>query len=377
MKNLSKRIDELTNFDYNVLVKGACCMLKIKNLTIGDGIPKICVPMCSANEEQLIKEADEIAAKHVDIAEWRMDHYENVFDIKRVVSFAETLKKHLADTLLLCTFRTGREGGNPIAFDDNLYFDMNKALIKSRHLDMIDLELFMDKLRLKELIATAHIYGVHVIMSNHDFHRTPGKEELMTRLMTMKRMEADILKIAVMPKNEEDLLTLLEVTQQMKSRVPKQAISDDIHGQNERIIVKNQWERFFGWRSTLWENGENRAEWLRAIRKKQVNTAIHYGPSAAAHEQQYYKANVANSLQDGNYHTYSLDWDENNLTISIDNVKFHTFDISSNTYFHDNFYILFNLAVGGAFTGITDINKLTGLKDGQKVNMYIDWVKIL
>ena len=111
--------------------------------------------------------------------------------------------------------------------------------------------------------------------------------------------------------------------------------------------------------------------------EKQVNTAIHYGPSVAAHEQQYYKANVANSLQDGNYHTYSLDWDENNLTISVDNVKFHTFDISSNTYFHDNFYILFNLAVGGAFTGITDINKLTGLKDGQKVKMYIDWVKIL
>lgn len=108
-----------------------------------------------------------------------------------------------------------------------------------------------------------------------------------------------------------------------------------------------------------------------------MNTAIHYGPSVAAHEQQYYKANVANSLQDGNYHTYSLDWDENSLTISVDNVKFHTFDISSNTYFHDNFYILFNLAVGGAFTGITDINKLTGLKDGQKVNMYIDWVKIL
>ena len=82
--------------------------------------------------------------------------------------------------------------------------------------------------------------------------------------------------------------------------------------------------------------------------EKQVNTAIHYGPSAAAHEQQYYKANVANSLQDGNYHTYSLDWDENNLTISIDNVKFHTFDISSNTYFHDNFYILFNFVTFAA-----------------------------
>ena len=214
----------MTNFDYNVLVKGACCMLKIKNLTIGEGIPKICVPMCSANEEALIKEADEIAAKYIDIAEWRLDYYENVLDIERVVSFAETLKKHLSETLLLCTFRTSEEGGNLKDYDNNLYFDMNKALIKSQYLDLIDLELFMDKLRLKELIATAHIYGVHVIMSNHDFNRTPQKDELLIRLMTMKRMEADILKIAVMPENENDLLTLLEVTQQMKEKVPNQAI---------------------------------------------------------------------------------------------------------------------------------------------------------
>lgn len=111
------------------------------------------------------------------------------------------------------------------------------------------------------------------------------------------------------------------------------------------------------------------------------NTAIHYGANAATgHRQEYNLANVANSLQDGNYHTYSLDWSENNLIIAIDNITFYSFDINkskeSHDYFQDNFYLLFNLAVGGSFTGITNINGITALKDGEKVNMYIDWVKI-
>lgn len=112
-----------------------------------------------------------------------------------------------------------------------------------------------------------------------------------------------------------------------------------------------------------------------------MNTAIHYGTDAGAgHKQEFFSDNVSHSLQDGKYHTYTLDWSENTLTVTIDNIKFYSFDISKSSeryeYFHDNFYILFNLAVGGSFTGITDINKITALKDGEKVNMYIDWVKI-
>lgn len=143
----------------------------------------------------------------------------------------------------------------------------------------------------------------------------------------------------------------------------------------------------------FWMMGDNNKEWpqcgeidimemgersgmLEGTAEKQVNTAIHYGASAEAHEQQYHKANVSHSLQDGNYHTYTLDWDENSLTISVDNIKFHSFDISKNAYFHDNFFLLFNLAVGGEFTGILNIDKLTALKDGQKVNMYVDWVRV-
>ena len=52
------------------------------------------------------------------------------------------------------------------------------------------------------------------------------------------------------------------------------------------------------------------------------------------------------------------------------------YDITGNPYFHNDFYILFNLAVGGSFTGIYDIEGLTALKDGQTASMYIDWIKV-
>jgi beta-glucanase (GH16 family) len=110
---------------------------------------------------------------------------------------------------------------------------------------------------------------------------------------------------------------------------------------------------------------------------RRVNTAIHYGPTQVEHQQQYYASNAPVDLQDGNYHIYKMEWDENRIEISIDSIPFNTFLIKDNPYFHDNFYILFNLAVGGTFTGITDLSKITALKEGQKAVMYIDWIRII
>lgn len=109
---------------------------------------------------------------------------------------------------------------------------------------------------------------------------------------------------------------------------------------------------------------------------KRVNTAIHFGPDVARHQQEYYAANSTTDLQDGNYHIYAAEWDRENIRIYIDGTLFKTFDIKDNPYFHDQFFILFNLAVGGSFTGITDLSGITALKEGQKVSMYIDWIKI-
>lgn len=144
----------------------------------------------------------------------------------------------------------------------------------------------------------------------------------------------------------------------------------------------------------FWMMGDNDKEWpacgeidimemgdkegiATGTASRRVNTAIHYGPAPASHEQQYHASAVSTDLQDGQYHTYTLTWDESKAIISIDDKPFHSFDIKDNPYFHDKFFILFNLAVGGTFTGITDASGVTALKKGDKATMYVDWIKII
>ena len=68
---------------------------------------------------------------------------------------------------------------------------------------------------MKAVVETAHANGVKMIASNHDFHKTPAKEEIVSRLRKMQDLGADIPKIAVMPQNKKDVLTLLAATEEM------------------------------------------------------------------------------------------------------------------------------------------------------------------
>ena len=68
------------------------------------------------------------------------------------------------------------------------------------------------------MIQEAHSYGVKVIASNHDFAKTPEKDEIVRRLRKMQTLGADIPKIALMPNCKKDVLTLLEATLEMSEQ---------------------------------------------------------------------------------------------------------------------------------------------------------------
>ena len=68
---------------------------------------------------------------------------------------------------------------------------------------------------MKKIIDGVHAAGVKVVASNHDFHKTPAKSDIIYRLRKMQDMGADIPKIAVMPQNKRDVLTLLAATEEM------------------------------------------------------------------------------------------------------------------------------------------------------------------
>ena len=195
----------------------------VRKIKIGEGIPKICVPIVGTTVDEIINEAHQLKDVSKDLVEWRADWFDDIFDFEKVKTVLLQLRKELEETPLLFTFRTAKEGGEK-TIDDGTYIALNKVAVESGKVDLVDVELFADKTVVEEVLNTAHQNQVKVIASNHDFEKTPSKEEIISRLQKMQEMGADILKIAVMPKSSKDVITLLAATEEMSTNYAKQPI---------------------------------------------------------------------------------------------------------------------------------------------------------
>lgn len=191
--------------------------VKVLDVEIGAGIPKICVSVIEKRTKEIIRSANNIKELGADVIEWRADWFQDVFDRNEMFHTLERLRGTLGNVPLLFTFRTGKEGGAQ-KIDPEIYVKVNRRAIKSGYIDMVDIELFTGEAEVQELVALAKEYGVKIVMSNHDFHKTPSKDEIISRLIRMQELGADIPKIAVMPQNKRDVLTLLEATEEMNSQ---------------------------------------------------------------------------------------------------------------------------------------------------------------
>ena len=216
--------------------------VKIRGVEIGAGIPKICVPIVGTAKKEILEQAAALRTVPADMAEWRIDWFENVYDFEALSDVLKELRAVLGDLPLLMTFRTSGEGGEK-AIAPEAYAELNIRAARTGLIDLVDVELFTgggidpeDVGRASEngpgqaytaqsagngivrrIIREAHAANVFVVASSHDFDRTPDKEELIRRLRLMQDLDADILKIAVMPGCRKDVLTLLAATEEMTS----------------------------------------------------------------------------------------------------------------------------------------------------------------
>ena len=188
----------------------------VRGVNIGEGIPKICVSLTAKTKAELLEDAaaivgDEVASSVIDIVEWRADYFVGPIEGQvRPIEGLPELRQIIGDKPLIFTYRTANEGG--MGAIDSSYESLLKASIDSGFVDLVDVELLIGDETATQLIAYAHANGVKVIASNHDFEGTPKLEDILIRLQKMQKLGADILKIAVMPKNMKDVLTLLEAT---------------------------------------------------------------------------------------------------------------------------------------------------------------------
>lgn len=186
----------------------------VKNIRIGEGIPKVCVPIVGKTKEEILRDAKELVDIGVDLVEWRCDFYEHVMDFERVEEVLRELNEILREIPIIFTFRTAKEGGEK-EIEDAEYRLLCYQVIESGLITLLDVEMYSGEDLVKSIVEKAHRHEVKVIGSNHDFYGTPGKNEIITRLQIMQHYGADIIKLAVMPQNTQDVLELLLATDEM------------------------------------------------------------------------------------------------------------------------------------------------------------------
>lgn len=193
--------------------------IRVRTLAIGEGMPKICVPIVATQEEDIVEQAQKIIETSADMIEWRLDFLEGDYQAERLEEILTELREIMENRPILATFRTKQEGGER-EITKEAYQSLYRNLIRSKQVDLIDLEYFLGEDVLLDLIKEAREKQVKIILSNHDFEKTPPQPEMLQRLKAMQDLGADIVKLAVMPQKKEDVLALLAATKEMTERYP-------------------------------------------------------------------------------------------------------------------------------------------------------------
>lgn len=111
------------------------------------------------------------------------------------------------------------------------------------------------------------------------------------------------------------------------------------------------------------------------------NGALHWGATTDVHCQQVAASTHATSLQDGEYHIFTVVWTPTRIEMFVDNSDKPYMSAAigkgsdKHSYFNKANFLLLNLAVGGNFPDIHNAGKVTALPDGS-AEMLVDYVRI-
>ena len=86
-------------------------VIEIRGVKIGEGVPKIIVPIVGVTKEEILTAAASFEDVRLDLVEWRVDWFEDAFDFAKVEDILKDLRAALGNVPLLFTFRTSKEGG--------------------------------------------------------------------------------------------------------------------------------------------------------------------------------------------------------------------------------------------------------------------------
>lgn len=181
---------------------------------------KIAIPIFQDNCKDVIQVANDCIDKGADVLEFRLDGLKN-HDIGEI---RDTIKE--IDFPMIATNRISSEGGS---FNGSEEQRINILYQCSDIVDYVDIEL-QTKDEYIELIRNTN---AKTIISYHDFEKTPDLNEIMY-IVDKEHELGDIAKVAFMPQNLEDTLTILAVLSHCEDTI---AISMGDLGSYTRVMA--------------------------------------------------------------------------------------------------------------------------------------------
>jgi 3-dehydroquinate dehydratase I len=186
----------------------------VGEVVLGDGRPKVCVPLTGATVETLREEARAVRPDVADLVELRIDRFGDLGLVSAVERAIDAVRAELDPAVpILITCRSVREGGGADLPAPVLTHLLGTAAAHDG-VAAVDVEMEGPVAAVDAVRAT----GKPVVLSFHDFARTPSGGEIVDRLVRQATMGADVVKLACMPRSPADVLTLLAATTEYAAR---------------------------------------------------------------------------------------------------------------------------------------------------------------
>ena len=181
---------------------------------------KIAIPIFQKDCKNVIKVANDCIRKGADVLEFRIDALENP-DINEIKQTIEEI-----NFPMIATNRISTEGGSFKGTEEERFHILYECCDL---VDYVDIELQSNE----EYIKKIHETSATTIISYHDFEKTPKLSEV-TYIVEKEQELGDIAKVAFMPQNLEDTLTILAVLSHCEETI---AISMGDLGSYTRVMA--------------------------------------------------------------------------------------------------------------------------------------------
>ncbi|EUJ39968.1 type I 3-dehydroquinate dehydratase [Brochothrix campestris] len=212
--------------------------LMLGQVSIKEGTPRRCVSLSGATTAAIAAELKLFKQKKafVDVLEWRVDCFVEWSNEPLRQEVLTIIKAAIGTTPLIFTCRTRAEGGQA-TLSTVTYEELLQWASATGSFAAIDIELALLPQLAPGLCSRIRQQGTKVIVSHHNFERTPPVQTMVNLLEAGADAEADITKLAVMPHSKLDVLRLIEASQRYAcQRVPVITISMGALGQVSRLI---------------------------------------------------------------------------------------------------------------------------------------------